>query len=96
MKPPLWFTTPSTVASPRPVPRPASLVVKNGSNTRSQGGLVHAGALVAHRHAHVRPGLGLEGGAAAPRDHVFVARGDGEGPPLGMASRPLTTRFMTT
>ena len=33
MKPPPWRTMPSTVASPRPVPRPNSLVVKNGSNT---------------------------------------------------------------
>ena len=32
MLPPLCLTTPNTVASPRPVPAPGSLVVKNGSN----------------------------------------------------------------
>src|SRR5437868_1636407 len=32
MNPPLCFTMPYTVASPRPVPLPFSLVVKNGSN----------------------------------------------------------------
>ena len=31
MKPPLCWTTPNTVESPRPVPLPGSLVVKKGS-----------------------------------------------------------------
>ena len=35
MNPPLCFTMPYTVASPRPVPLPGALVVKNGSNTRA-------------------------------------------------------------
>ena len=34
-RPPDWLTIPCTVASPRPVPWPGSLVVKNGSKTRS-------------------------------------------------------------
>src|ERR671929_239027 len=32
MLPPLCLTTPNTVARPSPVPAPAALVVKNGSN----------------------------------------------------------------
>ena len=34
MSPPLCFTTPYTVARPRPVPLPSSLVVKKGSKMR--------------------------------------------------------------
>ena len=36
MVPPVWFTMPYTVESPRPVPLPGSLVVKNGSNSRKR------------------------------------------------------------
>jgi hypothetical protein len=31
-----WRTKPYTVLKPRPVPRPSSLVVKNGSNARAR------------------------------------------------------------
>ncbi len=34
--PPDWRMKSRTIASPRPVPRPTSLVVKNGSNTRAR------------------------------------------------------------
>jgi hypothetical protein len=32
---PAWVTTPYTLASPRPVPSPAGLVVKKGSKARA-------------------------------------------------------------
>ena len=41
MWPPLWWTMPWTVARPRPVPLPRSLVVKNGSKrcSSTSGGM---------------------------------------------------------
>ena len=57
MTPPLWLTMPYTVASPRPVPSPTALVVKNGSKTARPGRGVHADAGVANDEHHVRPGL---------------------------------------
>ena len=53
MVPPLCRTMPNTVASPRPVPLPGSLVVKNGSKMRALVVGVHAVAGVAHREHHV-------------------------------------------
>src|SRR5260370_41705539 len=50
------MTMPWTVARPRPVPLPSSLVVKNGSNRRLN--LVrHAGAGIGYREHHVLPRL---------------------------------------
>ena len=56
MPPPLCLTTPNTVASPRPVPSPPCLVVKNGSNRCARTLLVHADAGVGHGEQHVRTG----------------------------------------
>ena len=56
MWPPLWLTMPNTVARPRPVPLPKSLVVKNGSKMCASGGRVHAAAGVLDGEQHVRAG----------------------------------------
>ena len=95
-KPPWPRTMPSTVASPRPVPLPISLVVKNGSKMRSRlfGRDAHAG--VGHAHAHISAGLGLgrQGGEMLRRAVRFSAASVSV-PPSGMASRALTHRFMS-
>ena len=64
------------------------LVVKKGSNTRA-GASVHALAGVVHRHADSRRGpLGLAGGDASAASRCGSAA-------RGLASRALTTRFIT-
>jgi len=66
------------------VPSPTSLVVKNGSNARRAGRLVHALAGVGHDE------MDLAGLRLRLRAVIVTV------PPSGIASRALSTRFMIT
>ena len=96
MKPPACFTMPYTVARPRPVPLPVSLVVKNGSKIR---------ALVASsmpQPVSVTASIANRRTAAASRSRAYsgscstLAVSTVSLPPVGIASRAFTTRFMST
>ena len=71
---------PYTVASPRPRPRPGSLVVKNGSKMDGQRRRVDPGARVPHRQHDVVPRRKLGAGPGIEVGDVLVRRGDGEPP----------------
>ena len=75
--PPASVMMPWTVASPSPVPSPASFVVKNGSKARSRDLRRHARAVVADGQAHARLGPGDADGERAAGGHR-VAGVDGE------------------
>ena len=51
--PPDCSANPLAIASPRPVPCPGGLVVKNGSLTRAQRGRVHARPIVRNAQPHI-------------------------------------------
>ena len=96
MKPSCCWTIPYTVASPRPVPSPTALVVKNGSNTwlRVVSSMPMPSSVTV-RVTNREPGppgsslSGVEMSSVLPTLTVMV-------PPSGIASRALTVRFMST
>src|ERR1039458_5691836 len=85
---------PKAVASPRPVPLPTSLVVKNGSKIRGRisGGMPQPVSLTL-THAN-EPGRAGEVWAAVTSSNFTAEVSMMSWPPLGMASRALTVRFL--
>ena len=84
--PPCSRTMPSTIASPRPVPTPAGLVVKNGSKIREAiaGGMPGPSSLTSNC-------------ARRPESmHFVLSRMVPPLPRCSMACRALPTRFMST
>ncbi len=96
MVPPLCVTIPKTVARPSPVPWPSGLVVKNGSKIRSRvaASIPIPVSLTASRTCG--PGRTPTCSRANASSSSTLAVSMVTRPPRGMASRALTTRFMTT
>ena len=97
MKPPLWFTIPSTVDRPRPVPLPTTFRVKNGSKRRSfvsssMPRPVSRIVIVTNWPARA-PAPSV---AAAASVNVTFAVAIVSVPPRGISSRELTTRLTIT
>ena len=89
-------TIPYTVASPRPVPLPSCLVVKNGSKTRARVAASIPTPVSLTESARRSAGTSLWM-AAEDSCEGQVGRLDGEAARrAGMASLALTARFMTT
>ena len=96
-KPSFCLTMPWQVASPRPVPRPGGLVVKNGSKRRaaavsSMPMPVSLTERRTQRPALTRSPWAIGSGCSSSTFAVVIA----STPPVGMASTALTTRFITT
>ena len=86
---------PYTVARPRPVPRPRSFVVKNGSKIRRLRLFVHADAAVGDRqHRRTVPDARRRAASAYDSSRTTVAVSIDSRPPCGIASRALTARFI--
>ena len=79
---PLWLCTmPCTTASPRPLPSPGCLVVKNGSKMCSSVSGRDAGAVVVHADADVAPSPSQgRAGSCARRPRLDVADLDLDAP----------------
>ncbi len=91
------LTMPYTVARPRPVPFPTSLVVKNGSKMRRRVLRRNAAAGIDRRSGRRIGRFALSECSARRRAststvEILIA----SRPPLGMASRELTARFNST
>ena len=85
------------VASPRPVPLPLGLVVKNASNKRAFDFVGHAGSRVADAEHHIIAGNHARVDVRVMfSSSVTLLVAMVSLPPLGMASRALTTRFIST
>ena len=85
------------MARPRPVPLPASLVVKNGSKMRARisGAMPWPVSLTAQADELAGPGLDDAAGRSRCRA-ATLSVSSASRPPSGMASRALRHRFIST
>src|ERR1051325_202079 len=93
-KPPCCFTRPYTVASPRPVPFPTALVVKNGSNARwrvASSMPAPVSSTARQTNSCADPGPSTSRCASLIQEQLVSSRNT---PPSGMASRALLTRLI--
>ena len=96
MLPPLCFTMPYAVLSPSPVPLPVSFVVKNGSKMRACVSSSIPTPVSLTVSSTLGPGVTLAKRLLRPACISALAVVMRRSPPVGMASRAFTARFIST